>query len=94
MKLRAKSANGTTYRLSGQQILDHQWPACDTLSSMPRTDPDCRIKRITAFLIEKDMKGFSTGSISTKLGMRGSNTAELSLHDVGEGPVFEKRSGQ
>ena len=47
-----------------------------------KTDLDAGSKGITAFLIEKEMKGFSTSKHFDKLGMRGSNTAELVFEDV------------
>ena len=47
-----------------------------------KTDPDAGSKGITAFLIEKSMKGFTTSPHFDKLGMRGSNTAELIFDDV------------
>ena len=45
------------------------------------TEPDAGPRGITAFLIERDMDGFSTGQKLDKLGMRGSNTAELVFDD-------------
>ena len=47
-----------------------------------KTDPEAGSKGITAFLIEKEMTGFSTSAHFDKLGMRGSNTAELIFDDV------------
>ena len=47
-----------------------------------KTDPDAGAKGMTAFLIEKEMTGFSTSKHFDKLGMRGSNTAELIFDDV------------
>ena len=47
-----------------------------------KTDPEAGSKGITAFLIEKEMTGFSTSPHFDKLGMRGSNTAELIFDDV------------
>ena len=47
-----------------------------------KTDKDAGSKGITAFIIEKDMVGFSTSKHFDKLGMRGSNTAELIFEDV------------
>ena len=47
-----------------------------------KTDPDAGAKGMTAFLIEKSMTGFSTSPLFDKLGMRGSNTAELIFDEV------------
>jgi isovaleryl-CoA dehydrogenase len=52
-------------------------PDADVLIVYAKTDPDAGSKGITAFLIEKGMKGFSTAQKLDKLGMRGSNTCEL-----------------
>ena len=52
-------------------------PDADTLVVYAKTDPKGGSKGITAFIIEKTMTGFSTGKKIDKLGMRGSNTAEL-----------------
>jgi len=57
-------------------------PDADTLIVYAKTDPDAGSKGITAFLIEKSMTGFSTSPHFDKLGMRGSNTAELIFEDV------------
>ena len=52
-------------------------PDADTLVVYAKTNPSKGSKGITAFIIEKTMTGFSTGKKLDKLGMRGSNTAEL-----------------
>jgi isovaleryl-CoA dehydrogenase len=52
-------------------------PDADTLVVYAKTDLSKGSKGITAFIIEKSMTGFSTGKKLDKLGMRGSNTAEL-----------------
>jgi isovaleryl-CoA dehydrogenase len=52
--------------------VDHQRPDADTLVVYAKTDPDAGSKGITAFLIEKGMKGFSVAQKLDKLGMRGS----------------------
>ena len=46
-----------------------------------KTDPDAGARGITAFLIEKGFKGFSTAQKLDKLGMRGSDTCELVFED-------------
>ena len=81
MKLRAEKRNGY-YRLNGHKYWITNGPDADTLVVYAKTDPDGGSKGITAFLIEKEMKGFSTSPHFDKLGMRGSNTAELIFEDV------------
>lgn len=81
MKLRAEKRNDH-YRLSGNKYWITNGPDADTLVVYAKTDPDGGSKGITAFLIEKTMKGFSTSLHFDKLGMRGSNTAELIFEDV------------
>ncbi|MCP3972179.1 MAG: isovaleryl-CoA dehydrogenase [Rhodobacteraceae bacterium] len=81
MKLRAEKRNDH-YRLNGTKFWITNGPDADTLVVYAKTDPDAGSKGMTAFLIEKDMKGFSTGQHFDKLGMRGSNTAELIFEDV------------
>ena len=81
MKLRAEKRNDH-YRLSGNKYWITNGPDADTLVVYAKTDLDAGSKGITAFLIEKSMKGFSAGPHFDKLGMRGSNTAELIFDDV------------
>ncbi len=81
MKLRAEKRNDH-YRLSGSKYWITNGPDADTLVVYAKTDPDAGPKGITAFLIEKTMTGFSTSPHFDKLGMRGSNTAELIFDDV------------
>ncbi|MDX1820650.1 MAG: isovaleryl-CoA dehydrogenase [Paracoccaceae bacterium] len=80
MKLRAEKRNDH-YRLNGNKYWITNGPDADTLVVYAKTDPDAGSKGITAFLIEKTMKGFSTSKHFDKLGMRGSNTAELIFED-------------
>src|SRR5213076_2541143 len=56
-------------------------PQADTLVVYAKTDPDGGPRGITAFLIEKGFKGFSTAQKLDKLGMRGSDTGELIFED-------------
>jgi isovaleryl-CoA dehydrogenase len=56
-------------------------PDADVLVVYAKTDPDAGPRGITAFLIEKDIKGFSVAQKLDKLGMRGSNTGELVFED-------------
>ncbi len=81
MKLRAEKRNDH-YRLNGNKYWITNGPDADTLVVYAKTDPDAGSKGITAFMIEKEMTGFSTSPHFDKLGMRGSNTAELIFEDV------------
>ncbi|UWQ13339.1 isovaleryl-CoA dehydrogenase [Aliiroseovarius sp. M344] len=81
MKLRAEKRNGY-YVLNGTKFWITNGPDADTLVVYAKTDPDAGPKGITTFIIEKDMKGFSTSPHFDKMGMRGSNTAELIFEDV------------
>jgi isovaleryl-CoA dehydrogenase len=81
MKLKAEKRNDH-FRLNGTKYWITNGPDADTLVVYAKTDPDAGSKGITAFLIEKEMKGFSTSPHFDKLGMRGSNTAELIFDDV------------
>jgi isovaleryl-CoA dehydrogenase len=81
MKLRAEKRNDH-YRLNGNKYWITNGPDADTLVVYAKTDPEAGSKGITAFIIEKTMTGFSTSNHFDKLGMRGSNTAELVFEDV------------
>ena len=81
MKIRAEKRNDR-YVLNGTKYWITNGPDADTLVVYAKTDPDAGSRGITAFLIEKSMKGFSTSAHFDKLGMRGSNTAELVFDDV------------
>jgi isovaleryl-CoA dehydrogenase len=76
MRLRA-DRKGDRYVLNGTKMWITNGPDADTLVVYAKTDPDAGPRGITAFLIEKGMKGFSTAQKLDKLGMRGSNTCEL-----------------
>ncbi len=76
MQLRAEKRNGY-YVLNGSKYWITNGPDADTLVVYAKTDPDAGSKGITAFIVEKTMVGFSTSKHFDKLGMRGSNTAEL-----------------
>ena len=91
MKLAAEKRNDH-YRLNGTKYWITNGPDADTLVVYAKTDPEAGSKGITAFLIEKSMAGFSASPHFDKLGMRGSNTAELVFEDV-EVP-FENVLGQ
>ncbi|SFK53968.1 isovaleryl-CoA dehydrogenase [Shimia haliotis] len=81
MKLRAEKKNDR-FVLNGNKYWITNGPDADTLVVYAKTDMDAGSRGITAFLIEKEMKGFSTSPHFDKLGMRGSNTAELIFEDV------------
>jgi isovaleryl-CoA dehydrogenase len=81
MTLRAEKRNDR-YVLNGNKYWITNGPDADTLVVYAKTDVDAGSKGITAFLIEKSMAGFSTSPHFDKMGMRGSNTAELIFDDV------------
>jgi len=81
MTLKAEKRNDH-YRLNGNKYWITNGPDADTLVVYAKTDPEAGSKGITAFLIEKSMAGFTTSPHFDKLGMRGSNTAELVFEDV------------
>jgi len=80
MKLRADK-RGDRYILNGNKMWITNGPDADVLVVYAKTDPAAGPKGITAFLIEKGFKGFSTAQKLDKLGMRGSNTCELVFED-------------
>jgi isovaleryl-CoA dehydrogenase len=89
MRLRADrhgSGPSERYVLNGNKMWITNGPEADTLVVYAKTDPQAGPKGITAFLIEKGMKGFTTAQKLDKLGMRGSNTCELVFEDC-EVPV-------
>ena len=80
MKLRADK-KADNYVLNGSKMWITNGPDADTLVVYAKTDPAGGSRGITAFLIEKSFKGFSTAQKLDKLGMRGSNTCELVFTD-------------
>jgi len=76
MKLRAE-LKGDRYVLNGTKFWITNAPHADTLVVYAKTSD----RGITAFLIEKGMKGFSVSKKLDKMGMRGSDTAELVFED-------------
>ena len=76
MRLRA-DRDGDHFVLNGTKMWITNGPDADTLVVYAKTDVSAGPRGITAFLIEKGMKGFSTAQKLDKLGMRGSNTCEL-----------------
>ena len=81
MSLRAEKRNDR-FILNGSKYWITNGPDADTLIVYAKTDPDAGSRGLTAFLIEKEMAGFSTSPHFDKLGMRGSNTGELIFEDV------------
>ncbi|MEY3268508.1 MAG: hypothetical protein RL480_1268 [Pseudomonadota bacterium] len=81
MKLRADRRGNDAFVLNGNKFWITNGPDADTLVVYGKTDPEAGPKGITAFLIERGMKGFSTAQKLDKLGMRGSNTCELVFED-------------
>ena len=73
--------NGDRFILNGSKMWITNGPNADTLIVYAKTDPGAGKHGITAFIIEKGMKGFSTSSKLDKMGMRGSNTCELIFSD-------------
>ncbi|MGO2133488.1 MAG: isovaleryl-CoA dehydrogenase [Halomonas sp.] len=80
MRLKAEK-RGDHYILNGNKMWITNGPEASTLVVYAKTDPDAGSKGITAFIIEKGFKGFSTAQKLDKLGMRGSNTCELVFED-------------
>ena len=77
MSLHAEKQGNKTYLLNGTKMWITNGPDADVLIIYAKTDPSAGSKGITAFIVEKDMAGFSVGKKIDKLGMRGSNTSEL-----------------
>ena len=80
MRLKAEK-RGDRYVLNGSKMWITNAPAADTLVVYAKTEPDAGSRGITAFLIERDFKGFSVAQKLDKLGMRGSETGELVFED-------------
>jgi len=80
MRTRAEK-RGDRYILNGSKMWITNGPHADTLVVYAKTNPDAGARGITAFLIEKSFKGFSTAQKLDKLGMRGSDTCELVFQD-------------
>ena len=72
---------GDRYVLNGSKMWITNGPVAETLVVYAKTDPAAGPRGITAFIIEKGMKGFSTAQKLDKLGMRGSDTCELVFED-------------
>ena len=76
MKLRAEKS-GDHFVLNGNKMWITNGPDANTLVVYAKTDIAAGSKGITAFIIEREMEGFSSAQKLDKLGMRGSNTGEL-----------------
>ena len=81
MKLRAEDKGGY-YLLNGNKMWITNGPDADTLVVYAKSEPELGARGVTAFLIEKGMKGFSIAQKLDKLGMRGSHTGELVFQNV------------
>ena len=81
MKLKAEDKGGC-YLLNGSKMWITNGPDADTLVVYAKTEPEMGARGVTAFLIEKGMKGFSIAQKLDKLGMRGSHTGELVFQNV------------
>lgn len=81
MKLRAEEKGGV-YVLNGSKMWITNGPDADVMVVYAKTNPELGAKGITAFLVEKGMKGFYTAQKLDKLGMRGSHTGEMVFDNV------------
>lgn len=81
MKLKAEDKGGF-YLLNGTKMWITNGPDADTMVVYAKTEPELGARGVTAFLVEKGMKGFSTAQKLDKLGMRGSHTGEMVFNNV------------
>lgn len=81
MKLRAEDKGGV-YVLNGSKMWITNGPDADVMVVYAKTNPELGAKGITAFLVEKGIKGFYTAQKLDKLGMRGSQTGEMVFDNV------------
>ncbi len=80
MKLQAEK-KGDHYVLNGSKMWITNSPDADTLIVYAKTEPDKGSRGITAFIVERDFKGYSVAQKLDKLGMRGSETGEIVFQD-------------
>ena len=80
MRLAARK-RGDRYVLNGTKFWITNGPHADTLVVYAKTEPEAESRGVTAFLVEKGMAGFSVSKKLDKMGMRGSDTAELVFED-------------
>ena len=81
MKLKAEDKGGY-YLLNGIKMWITNGPDADTMVVYAKTEPELGARGVTAFIVEKGMKGFSTAQKLDKLGMRGSHTGEMVFNNV------------
>ena len=81
MKLKAEDKGGY-YLLNGSKMWITNGPDADTMVVYGKTEPELGARGVTAFIVEKGMKGFSTAQKLDKLGMRGSHTGEMVFNNV------------
>ena len=81
MKLKAQDKGGY-YLLNGSKMWITNGPDADTMVVYAKTEPELGARGVTAFIVEKGMKGFSTAQKLDKLGMRGSHTGEMLFVNV------------
>ena len=81
MKTNAVKTDGG-WILNGNKFWITNGPIADVIIVYARTDPEDRNQGITAFIVERDMKGFSRGTKLDKFGQRGSDTGELIFDNV------------
>jgi isovaleryl-CoA dehydrogenase len=81
MKLKAEDKGGY-YVLNGSKMWITNGPDAHTMVVYAKTEPELGARGVTAFIVEKGMKGFSTAQKLDKLGMRGSHTGEMVFQDV------------
>lgn len=81
MKLKAVEKGGR-WVLNGTKMWITNGPDADTMVVYGKSDPGQGARGVTAFIVEKGMKGFSTAQKLDKLGMRGSHTGEMVFQDV------------
>ena len=87
MKMKAQwkepgSSGGGFFLLNGSKMWITNGPDADTMVVYAKTEPELGARGVTAFLVEKGMKGFSTAQKLNKLGMRGSHTGEMVFENV------------
>ncbi|MCB1761330.1 MAG: isovaleryl-CoA dehydrogenase [Gammaproteobacteria bacterium] len=80
MRLKAER-RGDTYLLNGTKMWITNGPEADVIVVYAKTDPTAGPKGITAFIVERGQSEVKTAQKLDKLGMRGSNTAELVFED-------------
>ncbi|MEY2953589.1 MAG: hypothetical protein RLZZ401_1676 [Pseudomonadota bacterium] len=81
MKLKAEDKGGY-YLLNGNKMWITNGPDADTMVVYAKTEPELGARGVTAFIVEKGMRGFSTAQKLDKLGMRGSHTGEMVFQNV------------